>query len=293
MIYPALDNLPAEIVLTINDLLPWEDKESLSLVNKKLRSHIVPFLFRHIKVDCPLSRDNVLQSVVHKYGVYVTKLRLNVEFQPNPPGSSLKGTKVDPKYSTEAWYWEDYPASVWAQDAADVPAMQDLVASKRLPNCILLSVHTNGEEGFEIEGGWDDNDLSDTSIYFCFNPESWEEVKRKEENYAWRKAWNELWHDIAKYSKEECVEFLHFLPIKASCWNEPVWSDFVGRLKVLTIRAYGKCSEAYILDFMNNERKVKTMELDGQSTHWTASTRSLLTCPTSFSSMQRTWNICV
>ena len=58
--------------------------------------------------------------------------------------------------------------------------------------------------------------------------------------YAWRQAWNELWRDVAKFSKTERLDLFHFLPMKASCWLEPEWAAFVGRFKELNIRAYGK-----------------------------------------------------
>lgn len=237
----ALDHLPPEIFVAISDLLPWTDKESLSIVNKTLRNQLVPHLFRHLKVNCPLARENNLQSVIQLHGAYTVSVRVNVEFQPNPPNSGLEGTEVDPD-STEAWYWDDYPASVWARDSVNISTMQDVIQFKGMPKCTNLSIHTNGEEDFEIDGGWDENDLADTSIYFCSSPESWEKVKEKEKQYKWRKAWCELWKDVAKYAKTESLELLHFLPIKASCWLDPEWVAFLGRLKSLTIRAYGKCS---------------------------------------------------
>ncbi|CAF3660691.1 hypothetical protein FGSG_03765 [Fusarium graminearum PH-1] len=236
---PALDHLPPEIFVAISDLLPWTDKESLSIVNKTLRNQLVPHLFRHLKVNCPLARENNLQSVIQLHGAYTVSVRVNVEFQPNPPNSGLEGTEVDPD-STEAWYWDDYPASVWARDSVDISTMQDVIQFKGMPKCTNLSIHTNGEEDFEIDGGWDENDLADTSIYFCSSPESWEKVKEKEKQYKWRKAWCELWKDVAKYAKTESLELLHFLPIKASCWLDPEWVAFLGRLKSLTIRAYGQ-----------------------------------------------------
>ncbi|RGP74597.1 hypothetical protein FSPOR_1174 [Fusarium sporotrichioides] len=234
---PALDYLPPEIFLAVTDLLPWTDKESLSIANNKIRNQLVPHLFRHIKIDCPLDRKNNLQSVIQLHGAHILSVRLNVGFQPNPPNSSLEGTKVDSD-TAEAWYWDDYPTSVWAQDSVDIPLIHDVIQFKGMPKCTKLIIHTNGVEDFETDGGWDENDLADMSIYFCTSPEDWETVKDKEKKYSWRKAWNELWRDVARHAKTESLETLHFLPIKASCWLEPEWAAFLGRLKNLTIRVY-------------------------------------------------------
>ncbi|RGP58991.1 hypothetical protein FLONG3_11323 [Fusarium longipes] len=241
MSHPALDQLPPEILLAISDELSGTDKACLSIANKKIRNQLAPRLFRHIKVDCPLSRDSNLRSVIQKYGAHASSVRLNIKFQPNPPNSDFEGSKVDANGGDKQhWYWDEYPPSVWAQDLADVPLVQDLLRFKGMSKCTTLIIHTNGEEDFEIDGGWDENDLADLSIYFCSDLETWEIVEDKEKKYGWRKAWNELWHDVAKYSKTESLELLHFLPIKASCWLEPEWAAFVGRLRNLTIRAYGQ-----------------------------------------------------
>ncbi|CEI62342.1 hypothetical protein FVEN_g12038 [Fusarium venenatum] len=236
---PALDYLPPEIFLAISDLLPWTDKESLSIVNKKLRNQLVPHLFRHIKIDCPLAKENNLQSVIQLHGAHALSVRLYVKFQPNPPNSTLEGTKVDPE-SAQEWYWDDYPPSVWARASDDVPVIHDVIQFKGMPKCSMLSIHTNGEDDFEIDGGWDENDLADLSMYFCTSPESWETVKDKEKKYNWRRAWNTLWRDVAKHAKTESLELLHFLPIKASCWLDQEWVALLARLKNLTIRAYGQ-----------------------------------------------------
>ncbi|KAH7184765.1 uncharacterized protein B0J16DRAFT_340424 [Fusarium flagelliforme] len=238
---PALDTLPPEIFLCIRDQLPHEDIKSLSVVNKKIHTQLVPHLFRYIRVDCPLPRDSGLSSVINKYGGnYILGVCLYVVFQPNPPNSKLEGTKVVTDHEKEKWYWDDYPDSVWARDASDIPIMHDLIQFKGMPKCTSLGIRTDGEEEFEIDGGWDENDLCDISIYFCTEVESWERVKEKEEMYGWRTAWNELWRDVAKYSKTERLDLFHFLPIKASSWLEPDWAAFVGRLKELNIRAYGQ-----------------------------------------------------
>ncbi|KAJ4026433.1 hypothetical protein NW752_001376 [Fusarium irregulare] len=239
---PTLDTLPPENFLSIRDQLPHEDIKSLSVVNKKIHAQLVPHLFRYIRVNCPLSRDSGsdLSSVIDKYGTNVLGVCLYVVFYPNPPYSDLEGSKVDSNGEKEKWYWDEYPDSVWARDASDISIMHDLIQFKGMPKCTSLGIRTDGEEEFEIDGGWDENELSDISIYFCTEVEDWERVKEKEKMYAWRQAWNELWRDVATHSKTERLDLFHFLPIKASCWLEPEWAAFVGRLKELNIRAYGQ-----------------------------------------------------
>jgi len=41
---PTLDTLPPEIFLSIRDQLPHEDIKSLSVVNKKIHTQLVPHL---------------------------------------------------------------------------------------------------------------------------------------------------------------------------------------------------------------------------------------------------------
>ncbi|KAM0542360.1 hypothetical protein ACHAPJ_012825 [Fusarium lateritium] len=118
--------------------------------------------------------------------------------------------------------------------------MRDLIQCKRLPKCSVISLHTDGDKNFDISGGWDINDLSDSSIYFCAEHEDWDLVRQKEELYGWRQAMAEMWHDIANLSRVEHLELLHFLPRKSSTWLEPEWSHFLGRLKELTLVTYGQ-----------------------------------------------------
>ncbi|KAJ4127822.1 hypothetical protein NW768_008098 [Fusarium equiseti] len=241
MTSPALQYLPPEILLLISDELPHRDRKSLSAVNGRFRNQLVRRLFRHIQIDCPLSQDSNLQHVIDKYGDYVTGLLLNVTFLPNPPSSSFEGTELDLEtdwYEEEKWYWYDYPDSVWAQDASDVPIMHDLIQFKGMPKCTSLGIRTDGEGEFEPHGGWDDDGFY--GYDFCASVESWEEVKEKERKYSWRQAWNELWRDVAKFSKMERLDLFNYLPIKASWWLEPEWAAFVGRLKDLKIRAFGQ-----------------------------------------------------
>ncbi|KAL6918888.1 hypothetical protein FSHL1_002871 [Fusarium sambucinum] len=236
----SLHKLAPELLLGISDQLDWDDRKSLSLVNSVVRNHLVPHLFKYLKADCPLPQDHILQNVVRKYGSHVSRLRLYVTFFPNPPNSKFEGTKIDPKHEKEKWYWKNYPASVWARDEVDSLAIRNLIQFEGLPNCSTLSLHTNGDNDFDIDGGWDVNDLADLSIYFCTEPEDWGLVKQKEELYAWREAMGEMWHDIASLSRTKHLELLHFLPCKSSIWLESDWSDFLGRLKGLTLVAYGQ-----------------------------------------------------
>lgn len=234
---PALNELPPEIILDVSDCLTSVDIKSLSLVDKTIRQYMVPQLFKHVKVDCPLPRDHVLQSVIAKYGTYVSRLRLQVTFYPNPPNSSYDGTKVDTTHAKERWYWNDYPQSVWARNADDVPVMHHLIG---LPNCASLTVFTDGEDGFGIRGGWSENRALDMRFHVFDEPETYNQVRRAEGNYAWRQAHAEMWRDIARYSQVERVELINFLPCKASSWVQPEWAEFLGRLEALSLHAYGE-----------------------------------------------------
>jgi hypothetical protein len=236
----TLNKLPPEIILDISDRLTWFDIESLSLVDKTIRKHVVPQLFKHVKVDCPLPRDHILQSVVEKYGTYVSRLHLKVIFYPNPPNSNYHGTKVDATYAKERWYWNNYPPSVWARNADDVSAMHHLIQLKGLPNCTILTISTDGEDDFGIRGGWSENKSADVSFYVFAEPETYDQVRKSEGKYAWRQAHAEMWRDIARYSKLDQLELTNFLPCKASSWLEPEWAEFLGGLKELTLQAYGE-----------------------------------------------------
>ncbi|KAF4966396.1 hypothetical protein FSARC_5905 [Fusarium sarcochroum] len=147
--------------------------------------------------------------------------------------------KKEEEEEPEKWYWTNPPESVWARKAADATVVQDLIQFKGLPRCTILSLHTNGDEDFEVDEDWDDNDIGNNSIYFCCEPEDWEEVKEKEEKYAWRAALRDMYHDIAKLSKVEDLRIFNFLPRKASSWQATEWEEFLGRLRSMTLYPYG------------------------------------------------------
>ncbi|KAG5659757.1 hypothetical protein KAF25_002316 [Fusarium avenaceum] len=240
MTSPTLNQLPPEIILDISDCLTSVDIKSLSLVDKTIRQHMVPQLFKHVKVHCPLPRDHVLRSVVAKYGTYVSSLSLQVTFYPNPPNLSYDGTKVNATCAKEGWYWNAYPQSVWARNVDDVPAMYDIIQFKGLPNCTSLTVSADGEDDFASPGEWTESRSRDTSFYLFAEPETYDQVRRAEGKYAWRQAHAEMWRDIARHSQVERLELTNFLPYKASSWLEPEWAEFLGRLKELSVQSYGR-----------------------------------------------------
>lgn len=139
----------------------------------------------------------------------------------------------------EKWYWDNPPESVWARKTTDATAVKDLIQFKGLPRCAILSLHTNGDEDFEVDEDWDDNDIGNNSIYFCCEPENWEKVKTKEEKYAWRAALRDMYQDIATLSQVEDLRIFNFLPRKASSWQTTEWEEFLGRLRNLTLYPYG------------------------------------------------------
>ncbi|GKU07805.1 unnamed protein product [Fusarium langsethiae] len=292
-----LENLPPEVLFSISDQLDLDDRKKLSLVNSGLRSAIAPYLFKVLRVNCPIIEDNIIPTVVNKYGAHVLELRLNVIFCPNEigeqdetedeveeegedesnegdAGDGDKASDMDvPKSGEEnddeskhnsqaeagvsekedegsgesdsesdsnrAWYWTNPPTSVWARKEADISVVHDLLRSTALPRCKTLTLYTNGEEDFEVEADWDNNDIGNNSIYFCCEQEDWDEVKIKEKRYPWRAALRDMYHDIATLSAADDLKLLNFLPRKTSFWQKDEWAAYLGRLKRLTLHTYG------------------------------------------------------
>ncbi|KAF5702592.1 hypothetical protein FMUND_13406 [Fusarium mundagurra] len=142
-------------------------------------------------------------------------------------------------YPDRWWYWSNPPASVWARKETDTSVVQDLIQFKGLPRCKALTIYTNGEQNFELDADWDSNDIGSNYIYFCCEPETWEEVEPKERRYAWRAALRDMYRDIATLSPVDEFTILNFLPRKTSFWQKKGWSEFLGRLKKLTLNTYG------------------------------------------------------
>ncbi|KAM0430166.1 hypothetical protein ACHAPT_006174 [Fusarium lateritium] len=78
-----LNSLPPELLSIITEQLGQDDRKNLSLVNSTTRAAMVPFLFRALKVTCPLPEDHILQDIVQKFGSHVLNLHLHVSFYPN------------------------------------------------------------------------------------------------------------------------------------------------------------------------------------------------------------------
>ncbi|CVK95940.1 uncharacterized protein FMAN_13862 [Fusarium mangiferae] len=166
--------------------------------------------------------------------------------EPEGPDERVKDGEEEEKeesdnddYPDRWWYWSNPPASVWARKEADTSIIQDLIQFKGLPRCRALTIHTNGEKNFELDADWDNNDIGKNYIYFCCEPESWEDVERKERRYSWRAALRDMYRDIATLSPVDEFTILNFLPRKTSFWQEKEWSEFLGRLKKLTLNTYG------------------------------------------------------
>ncbi|KAF4499869.1 hypothetical protein FAGAP_3869 [Fusarium agapanthi] len=262
-------DLPPEVLFSISDYLEPDDRINLSLANSGIRSAMTPCLFKVLRVDCPLVEDHILPTIVDKYRVNILELRLNVTFYPEKStetaseeedeDSEDESSDVDMSENEEGhdseeedeekndsggdpdrWgYWETPPASVWARKEADTSIVQDLIRFKGLPRCKALTIYTNGEKDFELDADWDNNDIARNYIYFCCEPETWEEVKRKEHVYAWRAALRDMYRDIATLSPVDELTILNFLPRKTSFWLKKEWPEFLGRLKKLTLNTYG------------------------------------------------------
>ncbi|KAF4420547.1 hypothetical protein FACUT_11131, partial [Fusarium acutatum] len=272
-------DLPPEVLFSISDYLEPDDRRNLSLANSGLRTAMAPCLFKVLRVDCPLVEDHILPTIADKYGANILELRLNVTFYPNKltektdeeeeeeEESEDESSDVDMSENEEehdgeeedeeesgsdeeeqsdsdddperGWYWENPPASVWARKEADTSVVQDLIRFKGLPRCKALTIHTNGEKDFELDADWDNNDTARNYIYFCCEPETWEEVERKEQTYSWRAALRDMYRDIATLSPVDEFTILNFLPRKTSFWQKREWSEFLGRLKKLTLNTYG------------------------------------------------------
>ncbi|KAJ4328807.1 hypothetical protein N0V84_000817 [Fusarium piperis] len=79
-----LDILPPELLSIITEHLGHDDRKNLSLVSPTTRSAMTPFLFKGLKVKCPLPEDHILRDIVQKFGAHVLNLHLYVSFYPNP-----------------------------------------------------------------------------------------------------------------------------------------------------------------------------------------------------------------
>ncbi|KAF5620167.1 hypothetical protein F52700_11487 [Fusarium sp. NRRL 52700] len=181
----------------------------------------------------------------------------DVDMSENEEMSDSEGSGPEPEVSDEdgkeekeeksdrgdgfesGWYWENPPASVWARKEADTSVVQDLIRLKGLPRCKALTIYTNGEQDFELDADWDNNDIGRNYIYFCCEPETQEDVERKEQRYSWRAALRDMYRDIATLSPVDEFTILNFLPRKTSFWQKTEWSQFLGRLKKLTLNTYG------------------------------------------------------
>lgn len=241
----SVEKLPPEVLFSISDHLDPYDRKNLSLVNSGLRSAIAPCLFKVLRVHCPLVEDHIVPAIVTKYGAHVLELRLDVTFHPNEleeeksdydPGSEDEDNEEE---TDTEWYWENPPASIWARQEADVPIMHDLIKFQNLPRCKTLTLHTNGEKDFKMKADWDDNELASNHVYFCHDPDSWEELQAKEQKYPWRAALRDMYHDIATLSTVDDLRILNFLPRKTSFWQNDEWVGFLGQLKKLTLHTYG------------------------------------------------------
>lgn len=84
----SLDTLPPELLSIITEHLGHDDRKNLSLANSTTRNVMTPFLFRGLKVKCPLPEDHILHDVVKKFGTHVLNLHLHVTFFPGQPGQN-------------------------------------------------------------------------------------------------------------------------------------------------------------------------------------------------------------
>ncbi|KAG5757895.1 hypothetical protein H9Q72_013967 [Fusarium xylarioides] len=211
-------DLPPEVLFSISDFLEPDDRKNLSLANSGLRTAMAPCLFKVLRVDCPLVEDHILPTIVDKYGVNILELRLNVTFYLE------KSTKTADDEEEES---EDESSDV---DMSEDEEAHDTEEEDEEEN------DSDEEEGSDSD---DDPDRGWNYIYFCCEPETWQEVERKEKTYSWRAALRDMYRDIATLSPVDEFTILNFLPRKTSFWQKKEWSEFLGRLKKLTLSTYG------------------------------------------------------
>ncbi|KAL6362777.1 hypothetical protein LRP88_04082 [Fusarium phalaenopsidis] len=150
----SLDSLPPELLSIITEHLGHDDRKNLSLANSTTRTIIAPFLFRGLKVKCPLPEDHILHDVVKKFGAHVLNLHLHVTFFPGQP---------DPNKE------EDVEMEDNVEDAVDEDENEESQENK------------NADEGSDNEEPEDDNPEQDDAEEDENGPDEEEQEEEEEE----------------------------------------------------------------------------------------------------------------
>ncbi|KAI8716688.1 hypothetical protein NCS52_00963000 [Fusarium sp. LHS14.1] len=157
-----LDSLPPELLSIITEHLGHDDRKNFSLANSTIRNTMAPFLFRGLKVKCPLPEDHMLQDMVKKFGSHVLNLHLHVTFFPGQP---------DPNKEEDVDMGDNEEMEDNAEDAVDENEDEESQENE------------NADEGSDKEESGDDNpEEDDAEDDENGSDEEKEEVEEEEEN---------------------------------------------------------------------------------------------------------------
>ena len=205
--------------MEVADFLPLADRLSLSTTSRSWREILVPKLFTILRVTNRNEDQEILNTVLNKYGDYVHQLYFECFLYPDEDPDS------DEDDNSEVSKQGDLPNLICR-----------LIGGDDLPvTCRTLTVDFKPEDNFEGEGWGADQG----SIYIHDEAEDEDSIAVSEGNNQWRANLVQAWTLIATNRSTRRLSIVNLPPKATSAWFTAEWHSFLGQLEELSIGIWG------------------------------------------------------
>ncbi|KAK1234136.1 hypothetical protein PQX77_002664 [Marasmius sp. AFHP31] len=239
---PNLENLPLELLICIDESLPWDSRLALASTTSNLRSSLAPFIFSSIKVTSNTQGGQDLERLADKYGSFTTRLHLVASMPNGTPSDVLAPTGNGVPD-------QDDPSSQSSADTSNAirrfitDLAHDALTGKLLPKvttvCLSFDFNFDSEDVQWDDGNWITDADDTTSIYVFTEEEAADNVPLKEAKYPWRALMAQTWSALCQNSAIKKLIVYDLIPRKTTTFDSDSWRDFLGRLDTLELRMWG------------------------------------------------------
>ncbi|KAJ8085017.1 hypothetical protein PM082_003794 [Marasmius tenuissimus] len=241
---PHIENLPLELLIRINESLPWDSRLALASTSSNLRSSLAPLIFNSIKITSNTQGGRDLERLVDKYGSSTTRLHFVASMSSGMPSDVLAPTSGGNGVPVQ----DDHNS----QESADTPnatrrlmtdLAHDALTGKLLPKvktvCLSFDFDFDSDDVQWDDGNWITAADDTTSIYVFTEEEAADIVPMKEAKYPWRALMAQTWSALCQNSSITKLIVLNLIPRKTTTFDLDDWRNFLGRLETLELRMWG------------------------------------------------------
>jgi hypothetical protein len=217
-------DLPAELLLRITEYSAFDSYKTLSLANSRLHKFLEPVLFACLKVTNRREHEDVLTTVIEKYGRHVAKLNFDLHLLPDTDDGGSLNESENPQGDED-----NAPQLNCLSHLAKEVLSGQLCHNVSDIKFVIIAAH-NFDGGDWDEGG---------TIYMHAEPETADDVFEEERNASWRGTMNEAYQALATREGMKTLRLCEVVPRGCSTFYTQTWRDFLHNIKDFNIELWG------------------------------------------------------